>query len=164
MEKNQTTFSYPILGSVEGRYVCVTELTINLYTMLLHLDSSSNASFDASPDRRCGGYAGHRHLEVSGGWPGKCMWSHRSDQIISGFKEQSLQICYRADSIEPAFDAHTAGYVDFLDAVIAGVANFEAGRLYLTSMVCDIDGHFEYAQLPEPKRGLDRGHVAQGSS
>jgi hypothetical protein len=56
----------------------------------------------------------------------------RSDQIISGFKEQSLQTCYRADSIEPAFDAHTAGYVDFLDAVIAGVANLkQAGYISL---------------------------------
>jgi D-arabinono-1,4-lactone oxidase len=56
----------------------------------------------------------------------------RSDQIISGFKEQSLQACYRADSIEPAFDAHTAGYIDFLDAVIAGVANLkQAGYISL---------------------------------
>jgi len=42
-----------------------------------------------------------------------------SNLIISGFREQSLQGCYRVDSIEPIFDAHSTGYIDFLDAILA---------------------------------------------
>jgi hypothetical protein len=41
-----------------------------------------------------------------------------SHLIISGFREQSLQTCFRADSIEPIFDAHSTGYVDFLDTLL----------------------------------------------
>jgi hypothetical protein len=55
-----------------------------------------------------------------------------SSVIISGFREQSLQGCYRADSIEPIFDAHSTGYVDFLDAIIAAASNVkQAGYISL---------------------------------
>jgi FAD binding domain/D-arabinono-1,4-lactone oxidase len=47
----------------------------------------------------------------------------RSDLIASGFREQSLQTCYRAVSIEPIFDAHLPDYLDFLDAIIAAAPN-----------------------------------------
>lgn len=47
----------------------------------------------------------------------------RSDLIMSGFKEQSLQTCFRADSIEPVFDAHSPAYLEFLDAVIQAARN-----------------------------------------
>ena len=42
-----------------------------------------------------------------------------SHLIISGFPEGSLQNCYRANSVEPVFDAHQSGYLDFLEKVIA---------------------------------------------
>jgi hypothetical protein len=42
-----------------------------------------------------------------------------SSIVLSGFREQSLQNCFRADSIEPIFDAHSKGYLDFLDTVVA---------------------------------------------
>jgi hypothetical protein len=41
-----------------------------------------------------------------------------SPVMLSGFRDQSLQNCFRADSIEPVFDAHNVHYVDFLDAVV----------------------------------------------
>jgi len=42
-----------------------------------------------------------------------------SSVVLSGFREQSLQNCFRADSIEPIFDAHAIGYLNFLDVVVA---------------------------------------------
>jgi FAD binding domain len=55
-----------------------------------------------------------------------------SNLIISGFREQSLQSCYRADSIEPIFDAHMTGYMDFLDAILAAAPNSkQAGYISL---------------------------------
>ncbi len=55
-----------------------------------------------------------------------------SNLIISGFREQSLQGCYRADSIEPIFDAHSTGYIDFLDAIINAAPNVkQAGYISL---------------------------------
>jgi hypothetical protein len=55
-----------------------------------------------------------------------------SDKIVSGFREQSLQGCYRADSIEPVFDAHSSGYIDFLDSVLNQAPNFQqAGYISL---------------------------------
>jgi len=55
-----------------------------------------------------------------------------SNLIISGFREQSLQGCYRVDSIEPIFDAHSTGYIDFLDAILAAAPNSkQAGYISL---------------------------------
>jgi FAD binding domain len=55
-----------------------------------------------------------------------------SHLIMSGYREQSLQGCYRGDSIEVMFDAHSTGYVDFLDAIVATARNFkQAGWLSL---------------------------------
>ena len=51
-----------------------------------------------------------------------------SNLIISGYREQSLQGCYRADSIEPIFDAHSTAYVDFLDAILAAAPNAPNSR------------------------------------
>lgn len=45
--------------------------------------------------------------------------------VISGFPDQSLQSCYRADSIEPVFDAFSSQYVDFLDAVLDTAPQFQ---------------------------------------
>jgi hypothetical protein len=41
-----------------------------------------------------------------------------SHLMLSGFRDQSLQNCFRADSIEPVFDAHAMGYTGFLDSVV----------------------------------------------
>lgn len=41
-----------------------------------------------------------------------------SDLILSGHPEQSQQNCFRADSIEPVFDAHQSQYLDFLNQVL----------------------------------------------
>lgn len=38
--------------------------------------------------------------------------------IISGDPRSSQQTCYRADSIEPIFDAWKIGYIDFLEAIL----------------------------------------------
>jgi FAD binding domain-containing protein len=55
-----------------------------------------------------------------------------SNLIISGYREQSLQGCFRADSIEPIFDAHSTSYVDFLDAILAAAPGFQqAGYISL---------------------------------
>jgi hypothetical protein len=55
-----------------------------------------------------------------------------SNLIISGYREQSLQNCYRADSIEPVFDAHAPGYIDFMDAILAAAPNSrQAGYISL---------------------------------
>ena len=56
----------------------------------------------------------------------------RSDLIISGFRDQSLQGCYRADSIEPVFDAHQAGYLNFLQSVVSTAPSMkQAGYISL---------------------------------
>jgi len=56
----------------------------------------------------------------------------RADVVISGFRSASEQNCYRADSVEPAFDAHREGYLDFLDWVFAeALAKQQAGYLSL---------------------------------
>lgn len=55
-----------------------------------------------------------------------------SNLIISGYREQSLQGCYRADSVEPIFDAHSTSYIDFLDAILAAAPNSkQAGYISL---------------------------------
>ncbi len=41
-----------------------------------------------------------------------------SHLILSGYREQSLQNCYRGDSIEPIFDAHSTDYIDYLDTIL----------------------------------------------
>ena len=41
-----------------------------------------------------------------------------SNLIISGYREQSLQNCFRGESIEPIFDAHSTGYIDYLDTIL----------------------------------------------
>jgi FAD binding domain len=46
-----------------------------------------------------------------------------SHEIISGFTQGSQQTCYRAASIEPIFDAHQEGYINFLDQVITSAPN-----------------------------------------
>lgn len=51
----------------------------------------------------------------------------RSDFILSGFREQSLQTCYKANSIEPIFNAHEGNYLDFLDWLV------EQGKSYRQS-------------------------------
>ena len=48
-----------------------------------------------------------------------------SHLIMTGFRGPNLQTCYRADSIEPIFDAHGAGYIDFLDAELDAAANVQ---------------------------------------
>lgn len=56
----------------------------------------------------------------------------RSDLIISGFPEQSLQNCYRADSVEPIFDAHQAAYLNFLQSVLSTAPSMkQAGYISL---------------------------------
>lgn len=42
-----------------------------------------------------------------------------SHLILSGYREQSLQNCYRGDSIEPIFDASSTDYIDCLDGILA---------------------------------------------
>ncbi len=60
---------------------------------------------------------------------GKCGASHL---IISGYPDQSLQNCFRADSIEPIFDASSRMYIDFLDAVLNAAPQFQqAGYISL---------------------------------
>lgn len=55
-----------------------------------------------------------------------------SHLVISGFRDQSLQTCFRADSIEPIFDAHSSKYIDFLDAVLNTAPQFQqAGYISL---------------------------------
>lgn len=55
-----------------------------------------------------------------------------SDKIVSGFRDQSLQSCYKADSIEPVFDAHSAMYINFLDSVLNSAPSFkQAGYISL---------------------------------
>lgn len=55
-----------------------------------------------------------------------------SNLIISGYREQSLQGCYRGDSIEPIFDAHSGGYLDFLDLILAAApSRKQAGYISL---------------------------------
>ena len=49
----------------------------------------------------------------------------KSWQIISGFPDQSQQSCYRADSIEPVFDAFSTQYADFLDNVLDTAPQFQ---------------------------------------
>ncbi len=50
---------------------------------------------------------------------GKC---GRSDVVLSGHREQNLQNCYRAVSVEPIFDAHQAGYLEFLNWLVAAAS------------------------------------------
>ena len=55
-----------------------------------------------------------------------------SNLVISGYRDQSVQTCFRADSIEPIFDAHSTAYIDFLDAILAAAPNFkQAGYISL---------------------------------
>jgi len=55
-----------------------------------------------------------------------------SNLVMSGFRDQSLQTCYRADSIEPIFDAHNSRYIDFLDAIVgAAPGSKQAGYISL---------------------------------
>jgi hypothetical protein len=42
----------------------------------------------------------------------------RSDLIMSSYRQQNQQACFRAVSIEPAFDAHQPGYLDFVQTLI----------------------------------------------
>jgi FAD/FMN-containing dehydrogenase len=56
----------------------------------------------------------------------------RSDVIVSGFRSASDQTCYRADSVEPAFDAFQMGYLDFVEAIVASAPSVkQAGYLSL---------------------------------
>lgn len=41
-----------------------------------------------------------------------------SHLILSGYREQSLQNCYRGDSTEPIFDAHSTDYIDYLETIL----------------------------------------------
>ena len=55
-----------------------------------------------------------------------------SNLVLSGYPNQSLQTCFRADSIEPVFDAHTAAYINFLDQVLDTAPAFQqAGYISL---------------------------------
>src|SRR5262249_49509427 len=55
-----------------------------------------------------------------------------SHEIVSGFREASQQNCYRANSIEPIFDAHKEGYLDFLNWVVTEAPNYkQAGYISL---------------------------------
>ena len=42
-----------------------------------------------------------------------------SAEMLSGFVQDGQQKCFRAESTEPIFDAHAAGYLNFLDSVVA---------------------------------------------
>jgi hypothetical protein len=48
-----------------------------------------------------------------------------SHLIISGHPEDSNQVCYRALSIEPIFDARTLGYLNFLQTIINAAPNIK---------------------------------------
>jgi hypothetical protein len=55
-----------------------------------------------------------------------------SHLVLSGSRDQSLQTCFRVDSIEPIFDAHNGGYIDFLDAILGAAPNSkQAGSISL---------------------------------
>ena len=55
-----------------------------------------------------------------------------SHVILSASRADSQQMCFRADSIEPIFDAHARGYIDFLDTAIdAAVNRQQAGYISL---------------------------------
>jgi hypothetical protein len=55
-----------------------------------------------------------------------------SHEIISGFAQASLQNCYRADSIEPIFDAWDSPYIDYLESVLKTAPEFDqAGYISL---------------------------------
>jgi hypothetical protein len=55
-----------------------------------------------------------------------------SQLIISGAPQDSLQNCFRVDSIEPIFDAHSTGYLGFLDTILATApASKQAGYFSL---------------------------------
>lgn len=41
-----------------------------------------------------------------------------SPAILAASRAESQQACFRADSIEPIFDAHASGYVDYLDVIL----------------------------------------------
>ena len=38
--------------------------------------------------------------------------------ILSASRADSQQVCFRADSIEPIFDAHSSAYIDYLDLIL----------------------------------------------
>jgi hypothetical protein len=55
-----------------------------------------------------------------------------SHLVISGYREQSLQDCFRADSVEPIFDAQSPAYIDFLDALLSTAPGYrQAGYISL---------------------------------
>jgi FAD binding domain-containing protein/D-arabinono-1,4-lactone oxidase len=41
-----------------------------------------------------------------------------SADVLSASRAESKQTCVRADSIEPIFDAHAPGYIDYLDVIL----------------------------------------------
>ena len=43
--------------------------------------------------------------------------------ILAASRADSQQMCFRADSIEPVFDAHATGYIDFLDTALDAAVN-----------------------------------------
>jgi FAD/FMN-containing dehydrogenase len=55
-----------------------------------------------------------------------------SSSILSGDARESRQNCFRVESIEPIFDAHSTGYLDFLDAILMSApASKQAGYFSL---------------------------------
>ena len=41
-----------------------------------------------------------------------------SAEVLSASRAESKQTCVRADSIEPIFDAHSTGYIDYMDVIL----------------------------------------------
>jgi hypothetical protein len=55
-----------------------------------------------------------------------------SNLVLSGYPSQSLQNCFRADSIEPVFDSQSAMYINFLDIALNSAPQFQqAGYISL---------------------------------
>ena len=51
-----------------------------------------------------------------------------SHLILSGYREQSLQNCYRGDSIEAIFDASSTKYIDCLDSILKVAIDGDCGK------------------------------------
>lgn len=124
----------PVLGAVFGVQLAAfaAELTANPFMtageMLAKVVTAAwSSGLGGSIPLITGAEFGSQYQDSTGN--GK--WGE-SDLIISGFPEQSLQSCFRADSIEPVFDAHSTQYIDFLDAVLNAGPNFrQAGYISL---------------------------------
>ena len=84
-----------------------------------------------------------------------------SNVILSASRADSQQMCFRADSIEPIFDAHATGYIDFLDTAIDAAVNRQQAGVHLAALVGGVPRDAEHAQISQCPRSCDRDHVPE---